>query len=112
MNMLQTGGLFAFNTATELRDYCPAAHGRISFVLPGNELCVKKPTHLLRTGVDLNTIRAWLGHGSLGTSNNYAETDLAMKTKALAACDSGGGNRRRKKRRQDDPTIMDFLHRL
>src|SRR5208283_2635140 len=33
-------------------------------------------THLLRAGVDLNTIRAWLGHVSLDTTNIYAETDL------------------------------------
>jgi site-specific recombinase XerD len=54
-------------------------------------------THLLRAGVDINTIRAWLGHVSLDTTNIYAETDLAMKAKALAACDPGGGNRRIKK---------------
>ena len=36
-------------------------------------------THLLRAGVDLNTIRAWLGHVSLDTTNIYAETDLALK---------------------------------
>jgi len=26
-------------------------------------------THLLRAGVDINTIRAWLGHVSLNTTN-------------------------------------------
>ena len=69
-------------------------------------------THLLRAGVDLNTIRAWLGHVSLDTTNIYAETDLAMKAKALAACDPGGGNRRTKKRWRDNPSIMEFLRRL
>jgi site-specific recombinase XerD len=69
-------------------------------------------THLLRAGVDLNTIRAWLGHVSLDTTNIYAETDLAMKAKALAACDPGGGNRRTKKRWRDDPSVMEFLHKL
>lgn len=29
-------------------------------------------THLLRAGVDINTIRAWLGHVSLNTTNIYA----------------------------------------
>src|SRR5215510_14510365 len=29
-------------------------------------------THLLRAGVDINTIRAWLGHVSLNTTNVYA----------------------------------------
>jgi integrase/recombinase XerD len=42
--------------------------------------------HLLRAGVDINTIRAWLGHVSLETTNRYADVDLEMKAKALAAC--------------------------
>lgn len=40
-------------------------------------------THLLRAGVDINTIRAWLGHVSINTTNVYAEIDLEMKEKAL-----------------------------
>jgi len=51
-------------------------------------------THLLRAGVDINTIRAWLGHVSVDTTNVYAEIDLATKAKALATCailpDPGG----------------------
>jgi len=42
--------------------------------------------HLLRAGVDINTIRAWLGHVSLETTNRYAQVDLAMKAKALDTC--------------------------
>jgi site-specific recombinase XerD len=42
--------------------------------------------HLLRGGVDINTIRDWLGHVSLETTNRYAKVDLEMKAKALAAC--------------------------
>ena len=45
--------------------------------------------HLLRAGVDINTIRAWLGHVSLATTNIYAEVDLEMKAKALARTDLG-----------------------
>lgn len=45
--------------------------------------------HLLQGGVDLNTIRAWLGHVSLDTTNIYAEIDLQMKAKAMALCDAG-----------------------
>jgi integrase/recombinase XerD len=67
-------------------------------------------THLLRAGVDLNTIRAWLGHVSLDTTNIYAEIDLALKAKALAACDPGGGSRR--KRWRNDPKLMEFLRKL
>jgi len=43
-------------------------------------------THLLRAGVDINTIRAWLGHVSVDTTNVYAEIDLATKAKALDKC--------------------------
>jgi integrase/recombinase XerD len=68
-------------------------------------------THLLRAGVDLNTIRAWLGHVSVDTTNIYAETDLEMKAEALAACDPGGG-RRRRKRWRDDPNLIEFLRKL
>ena len=42
--------------------------------------------HLLRAGVDINTIRAWLGHASLETTNRYAEVDLEMKARALETC--------------------------
>lgn len=44
-------------------------------------------THLLHSGVDINTTRAWLGHVSLATTNVYAEVDLEMKVKALAHCE-------------------------
>jgi integrase/recombinase XerD len=43
-------------------------------------------THLLRAGVDLNTIRAWLGHVSLDTTQIYAEIDLEAKARALEKC--------------------------
>lgn len=46
--------------------------------------------HLLRAGVDINTVRAWLGHVSLDTTNIYAEIDLEMKAKALACCEIPG----------------------
>lgn len=41
--------------------------------------------------MDINTIRAWLGHVSIDTTNVYAEVDLEMKAKALALCDIRGG---------------------
>ena len=52
-------------------------------------------THLLRAGVDINTIRAWLGHVSLTTTNVYAEVDLEMKAKALANCEVAAQTRGR-----------------
>lgn len=39
--------------------------------------------HLLQSGVDINTIRGWLGHVSLITTNRYAEINLDMKRKVL-----------------------------
>jgi site-specific recombinase XerD len=39
--------------------------------------------HLLQSGVDINTIRAWLGHTNLETTNRYAEINLEMKRKVL-----------------------------
>ena len=43
-------------------------------------------SHLLHAGVDINTIRGWLGHVSINTTNIYAETDLETKARALATC--------------------------
>ena len=66
--------------------------------------------HLLREGVDINTIRAWLGHESLSTTNVYAEADLEMKAKALAQCEVKE-NEPQKPWRQDEG-LMEFLRGL
>jgi len=42
--------------------------------------------HLLEAGVEVNVIRAWLGHVSLETTNRYAEITLRMKQAALEKC--------------------------
>src|SRR6267143_686626 len=65
-------------------------------------------THLLRAGVDINTIRGWLGHVSIDTTNVYAETDLEMKAKALGMCETKG----KKKRWRDNPDLLAFLSQL
>jgi site-specific recombinase XerD len=67
-------------------------------------------THLLRAGVDINTIRAWLGHASINTTNIYAEIDLETKAKALALCEVQQKSKIR--RPQDDPNLMNFLRAL
>jgi site-specific recombinase XerD len=67
-------------------------------------------THLLRAGVDINTIRAWLGHVSLRTTNVYAEVDLEMKAKALASCEVEG--QANGKPWKEDAGLMDFLRTL
>ena len=70
-------------------------------------------THLLRAGVDINTVRAWLGHVSLDTTNIYAEIDLEAKAQALAKCDITNEQRRATtKRWGKDPDLMKFLRSL
>jgi integrase/recombinase XerD len=64
--------------------------------------------HMLRSGVDINTIRAWLGHVSLDTTNIYAEVDLEMKAKALASVDVSG-QPAEPLRQRDLPSLMTFL---
>jgi integrase/recombinase XerD len=68
-------------------------------------------THLLRAGVDINTIRAWLGHVSLETTNVYAEIDFETKARALAKCEAVGTSAARLYWR-DQPALMDFLRSL
>ena len=71
--------------------------------------------HLLRAGVDINTIRAWLGHVSLETTNRYAEVDLEMKAKALATCavpPPPTARDRGKPTWQNDRDLMAFLASL
>jgi integrase/recombinase XerD len=67
-------------------------------------------TFLLRSKVDINTIRAWLGHVSINTTNIYAETDLEMKAKALALCEVKKS--KTAKHWKDDIGLMAFLKAL
>jgi integrase/recombinase XerD len=68
-------------------------------------------THLLRAGVDVNTIRAWLGHVSLATTNVYAEVDMETKAKALANCEVEDAEEPPTPWR-DDKGLMEFLRSL
>lgn len=67
--------------------------------------------HLLRAGVDINTIRAWLGHVSLETTNRYAEVDLEMKARALRMCAPSEARRQRASWKRDRD-LMAFLGSL
>jgi site-specific recombinase XerD len=72
-------------------------------------------THLLRAGVDINTIRAWLGHVSLNTTNIYAETDLETKARALATCAPDGASETdgiKLKPWREQSALMEFLRGL
>ncbi|HZT34960.1 MAG TPA: tyrosine-type recombinase/integrase, partial [Nitrososphaera sp.] len=68
-------------------------------------------THLLRAGVDINTIRAWLGHVSIDTTNIYAEVDLERKAKALSQCTFKAA-RPPRKHWKDNPSLLKFLQSL
>lgn len=65
-------------------------------------------TYLVRAGVDINTIRAWLGHVSLNTTNVYAQIDLEMKSRALAQLEPAG----KAPRRPMGSDLMQFLRSL
>lgn len=64
-------------------------------------------SHLLESGVDINTIRAWLGHVSVDTTNIYAEVNIKMKTEALQKCEVSKCEMQKKRWKNKD--IMDFL---
>lgn len=68
-------------------------------------------THLLQAGVDINTIRAWLGHVSINTTNIYAEVNLKMKADALLKYKVEDKSNK-KPRWKDDKNLMDFLDSL
>ena len=92
---------------------------RAAATTPG--LCGRKVTphtirhttamHLLQSGVEVNVIRSWLGHVSLATTNRYIEIDLAMKTKALEACQVGEGEATAPSW-QTNPDILTWLESL
>lgn len=66
--------------------------------------------HLLSAGVDINTVRAWLGHASLETTNVYAEINLEDKARALAKCEVAGTSS--SKQWRADADVMRFLRSL
>jgi site-specific recombinase XerD len=66
--------------------------------------------HLVLAGVDINTIRAWLGHVSISTTNIYAEIDLTLKANAVALCEVG--QPRPARSWKEDKDLMAFLKAL
>ena len=66
---------------------------------------------LLQAGVDINTIRGWLGHVSLTTTNIYAEINMETKARALAACEVESDTEGQKHWR-NQPDLMAFLRTL
>lgn len=71
--------------------------------------------HLLEAGVEVNVIRAWLGHVSLETTNRYAEINLRMKAQALEACEpptSISADSPQTPKWRDDQVLLDWLKSL
>jgi len=42
--------------------------------------------HLIQAGIDLPTVKEWLGHADIKTTSQYATIDMNMKRKALQTC--------------------------
>jgi integrase/recombinase XerD len=71
--------------------------------------------HLLESGVEVNVIRAWLGHASLETTNRYAEITIRTKQAALEKCMLPGDAEKRVPRKpvwQTDAALLDWLQSL
>lgn len=59
--------------------------------------------HLLRSGVDMVVIAAWLGHADVSTTHGYVEIDLRMKQAAVAGASLPHG---RSPRRFPTPNLV------
>jgi site-specific recombinase XerD len=68
------------------RQLCRAQPGQAKRHISPHVFRHTSAVHLLEAGVEVNVIRAWLGHVGLETTNRYAEINLRMKQKALEAC--------------------------
>jgi hypothetical protein len=71
--------------------------------------------HLLEAGIEVNVIRAWLGHVSLETTNRYAEITLRTKQAALEKCgvpEIGGERIPRAPKWQSDAALLRWLQSL
>lgn len=68
-------------------------------------------THLLNSGTDINTVRNWLGHASIDTTNIYAEISMDQKIKALKKCEFPNVKNPNRKW-GDDKKLMVFLDSL
>jgi site-specific recombinase XerD len=71
--------------------------------------------HLLEAGVDVNVIRAWLGHVGLETTNRYAEINIRMKEAAAALCtppDQSSAVSPQKGAWHRDPDLLKWLESL
>jgi len=71
--------------------------------------------HLLEAGVEVNVIRAWLGHASMESTNRYAEITIRTKQAALEKCSVPSVAEERIPRKpvwQTDATLLNWLQSL
>jgi len=68
-------------------------------------------SHLINSGVDIGTVRAWLGHASLDTTKVYAEIDFEGNARALANCEIFEAHKPSKPW-HSQPLIMEFPRSL
>jgi len=68
--------------------------------------------HLLQSGVDLNTVRCWLGHASVTTTNRYVEIDLEMKKAALETLTTSVVPVAKRRSDRPDSTLLTWLESL
>lgn len=68
--------------------------------------------HLLQSGVELNVIRAWLGHVSLTTTSYYIEADLKMKQEALQHTAPPQSSPRKRPRWHRSKALLTWLESL
>ena len=63
---------------------------------------------LLRAGIDLSVIRAWLGHADIQTTHEYLDADVEMKREAL---ETAGVTPEARARYQPSSAILSLLER-
>lgn len=68
--------------------------------------------HLLNAGVDIDVIRAWLGHVDVRTTNVYTEINLATKRKAIAMCAPRGIVHGKRSAWKKSPDILVWLEAM
>lgn len=68
--------------------------------------------HLLKSGVDLASIAAWLGHASVNTTGKYAAIDLDMKREAIARAAPPSDRTEESPRPWHSPDILAWLEAL
>jgi integrase/recombinase XerD len=61
---------------------------------------------LLRSGVDLLTIQAWLGHAQVATTHRYAAADVEMMRRGL---EKAGVSDDRSPRFRPDDSVLQLL---